>query len=340
MKELLAIIALSFVFICANAQEVYFSNEPFQLGKTPDRSKCKTEFSDEEFIYGLAIFDQDINELVNSPYECTRDDGTTYYTSSKRLKILFGNAITGTMLDNQSLIVGLNGKTYFFIDVLPEVQYCYFMNDYPLYMNRTPSLSTLMKKYTLEFSCDDAKLAFKQKIKITKSGNYSEDAIRQRRDEFLARDEKKLTYKVDKGRAANEADYSEPIDFFNYLTINKNQKECDYTQPNMSKENLEKLLANYTAHYPNPSTKIIKTYIVNQEIKWDIYKNIFGVITYQKSQPFLIVFDTDPNDDLYLWQTFYLHKEYLGGGNYGEIVLSTGPSSRRHPKAIYKKLID
>lgn len=334
--KILLFVLLCLGFVLANAQDVYFSNQPFELGKTPDPAKCKTQFSDDENIYGIVVYDKPIKELIDEPSLYQRKDGSQYYASTAELKILFGGKIIGKWLFSRSLIVGVDDKSYLFIDILPDADHLDYVTEYPTYAVQFPDLSLMMPSYSLEFKNDRDNLSFKGKIRVKKTGSLTEEGIRNNQEVFEELREKGETCSEDYQRGGRYLRLREP---FNPSLACGNL--CKFEDQALSKSRFEQLFKEYGKGMTYPPTKIIKIYSCQDDIEWTLYKNNLGGPLYKLSQPFLVVADSDYDSEIYFYDVYYLRRDYEGGESYSDFYMSKGPRSRATgAKGILKELID
>ncbi|MCB9335339.1 MAG: hypothetical protein H6586_04270 [Flavobacteriales bacterium] len=131
MKKLLLLIMLTVFAVAVNKAQnvkVLFSNTHFEIGQE-DQNELKTDFTDSDFIYGLVIID----EVFEPTERCSGDK----WQEANNIKIQYGNSLNKVYY---SRIIVENGKTYIFLDILPEVKYASSrdVKSWRDYLNKTP----------------------------------------------------------------------------------------------------------------------------------------------------------------------------------------------------------
>lgn len=114
MKKLIVFTLCFIATVIINAQnaQIYFSNQPFEMGKE-DQNEMKTEFTDEDDIYGLAVIDK---EIVDN---CKQTEKWLEPFSAKVM--YFTGTSYGVKNCSFSSYEVQNGKTYIFFDIAPEI---------------------------------------------------------------------------------------------------------------------------------------------------------------------------------------------------------------------------
>lgn len=173
MKKLL--ILMSFVPFLGLTQKVYFSNQHFPLGDEVDESKCKTEFSDDEKIYGLVVLDQDVLSIDKYADDAISKDGRKYRMG--RTDVHMKLTRLGEYKRRSCRVVGYEGKSYIYMYFIPEPAKADFYNSIPkemygFYKSQIPLSSAQLFMYKKDDGVD-----FKSQFKITKSGKMSPEKL-------------------------------------------------------------------------------------------------------------------------------------------------------------------
>jgi len=200
MKKIIALLTFC-VVLTANAQDFYFSNSPFKPGVIPTESK--KAFTDDEHIYGLAIYNKTLDELDLSKEKHIRENGEEYWASS--ISITLTASLIGTGGRQSAPVIEVDGKSFVFIHILPNPKEVYYINGYPGGIKSAYTVPLLSKKFKMFINSDMANCRFTTSIKYEKKGTF---------DEIKAAAVKKelynvVTYHEDEKRAEDADDLAE-----------------------------------------------------------------------------------------------------------------------------------
>ncbi|MCB0401342.1 MAG: hypothetical protein KDD41_04615 [Flavobacteriales bacterium] len=91
---------------------MYFSNTPFEMGKEADHP-VKTDFTDADFIYGLAVVDQQSENTCDEEWQEVGGVKVSYFKGKSY----------GVKKITYSRVMINEGKAYIFFDILPELKH-------------------------------------------------------------------------------------------------------------------------------------------------------------------------------------------------------------------------
>ena len=178
MKRIITLLTIAFC-LQAGAQEFYFSSKPFKLGETPVSEG--NSFTDDQYIYGLAVIDKPLSELDIETQTFLRENGEKYQVGSVTLLYKPGLMMDGSWVSCP--IVESNGKSYLYMAILPNPDEAYYLWEHPDgYSDALKPGATLGKKVSFFLQCDaPAECKFLKTVKITKKGNLTRDIIAERK---------------------------------------------------------------------------------------------------------------------------------------------------------------
>lgn len=312
MKTLLFGILLLTLNI-VHAQTFYWSTTPFEFCKEPEKNTTSKVFSDTENLYGLCVIKNvDISKLTFS---------YTYKEADVRadaLDLLL--TVKGTKYIKakyRATVWEKNNTLFLYFAPIPNVIDKGYVGVDNVWRDIWNHLKNGANEIILESDPTKKKfISIKESIILNSSGKYDYEKIKEinNKVEELTVFSNSLN-QLDK----NASDKTKDVNYDQYLN---NRVEYNFPNSELSKENIEKLLA---LHHNNEvfgkgNFKIKKTFTSSIQQEWLIWKNQYsGVIENKRSPLLLLVFEA-PNGWCY-YGAYYVVKSYEGSDKYGKAFL-------------------